>query len=427
MEQHPVPQDIKSFKFKLIGDMTIRQFAFLAGGGIIAYVFFISPLTPLLKWPFLLSSAFFGIACALLPVNERPLDSWIVAFFKAILSPTQWVWQKEATSLPFLKTTPVAQKTTPLPTLEEDKQRLEEYLAALPKKGEEVIDEKERQFLTKLDFSSTPKGGPTSALPPETSKAVPPETEIPRPFQAALNPQTAPVLEIKDLPTEAPKTIPLLSGARIRKLGSIRAPSTQAVVPVLPTKSPPPSLQPLPELFEQEGKMEVIVKAELAKQKKIEGYKSEIERLKAERERLLKEAKTRKEETRKAREVAAKLAKKPIVPPTPEESGKTPITQPSQPIKKLVLPKITDQPNIINGVVADQLGKLLSDVIVVVKDEAGTPVRALKTNPLGQFSISTPLSNGVYSIEAEKEGYKFGIIYQEVKGGVLPPLEIRAE
>jgi hypothetical protein len=78
-------------------------------------------------------------------------------------------------------------------------------------------------------------------------------------------------------------------------------------------------------------------------------------------------------------------------------------------------------------VVADQLVRLLSDVIVVVKDETGTPVRALKTNPLGQFSISTPLSNGVYSIEAEKEGYKFGIIYQEVKGGVLPPLEIRAE
>jgi hypothetical protein len=425
MEQHPVPQDIKSFKFKLIGDMTIRQFAFLAGGGVIAYIFFISPLTPLLKWPFLLSSAFFGIACAFLPVNERPLDSWIVAFFKAIFSPTQRIWQKETASLPFLKTTPVAKKAAPLPTLEEDKQRLEEYLAALPKKEEEVIDEEEHRFLAKLDFSSMPKKGSTATSQPEVSKTAPLETETPRPFQAALNLPATPVLEIKDLPTKTPKTIPLLSGARIRKLGSIRAPSTQAAIPTLPTQTPSP--QPPPELFGQEEKIEVLVKTELAKQKKIEGYKSEIEQLKAEKERLLKQAKTRKEEARKAREAAAKLTKKPITPPTPQEPSKASPAKPSQPIKKLVLPKITDQPNIINGVVADQLGRLLSDVIVVVKDETGTPVRALKTNPLGQFSISTPLSNGVYSIEAEKEGYKFGIIYQEVKGGVLPPLEIRAE
>ena len=32
LQQHPVPQHIASYEFKLIGDMTIKQFAYLAGG-----------------------------------------------------------------------------------------------------------------------------------------------------------------------------------------------------------------------------------------------------------------------------------------------------------------------------------------------------------------------------------------------------------
>lgn len=428
MEQHPIPQDIKSFQFKLIGDMTIRQFAFLAGGGIIAYVLFVSPLHPLLKWPLLLTSAFLGITSAFFPINERPLDTWIVAFFRAIFSPTRRVWQKEVIPPIFLKPTPAARETVPSPLFEGDREKLQAYLATLPKKEEELIDEKEWEFLRKLDFTLTPKGEVTGLPKPETPKVTVPEVEIPRPSQAAVSITPMPVLEIKDLKTAAPKTIPLLSGARIRKLGSVRTAPSQIAFPALPIKPTPISKELPPELFEGEEKVEAMVKTELATQEKIEGYKSEIERLKAEKERFLKEAEVRREETRKAREMAAKLTKKPTLTLVSEEppSQKVPVTRPSEPIKRLVLPKITDQPNIINGVVADQTGKLLPDVIIVVKDEEGTPVRALKTNPLGQFTISTPLSNGAYSIEAEKEDYKFDIIYQEVKGGVLPPLEIRA-
>jgi len=62
----------------------------------------------------------------------------------------------------------------------------------------------------------------------------------------------------------------------------------------------------------------------------------------------------------------------------------------------------------------------------VVKDSSGDPVRALKTNKIGQFAISTPLPNGVYTIDLEKEGYQFDIVEVEITGQVMPPIEIRS-
>lgn len=97
--------------------------------------------------------------------------------------------------------------------------------------------------------------------------------------------------------------------------------------------------------------------------------------------------------------------------------------------KSVPLPPIAVplQPNLIAGFVKDAAGHLLEDVILIVKNENGAPVRALKTNLLGQFSISTPLPHGKYTIEAEKEGCKFSIIEFEAQGKIIAPIEIGAQ
>jgi hypothetical protein len=176
-----------------------------------------------------------------------------------------------------------------------------------------------------------------------------------------------------------------------------------------------------------------MAQEEITKATKLEDYQKEIETLKAEKERLLREAERKQEETRKAREAIARIAKRrraATVTPLPKPTTVSPAPQKPptdvQPIKKLVLPKMTDQPNVITGVIADKEGDLLEGAVVIIKDRDGTPVRALKTNSLGQFATATPLVKGAYSVEAEKEGYQFDIIYQEVKGSVVPPLEVRA-
>ena len=94
MQQHPVPQNVTGFQFKLIGDMTIKQFIFLAGGVLSAYFFSKTISMDLIKWPVVVGTFFLGFAFAFLPLEDRPLDLWVTNFFKAIYLPTMFLWKK---------------------------------------------------------------------------------------------------------------------------------------------------------------------------------------------------------------------------------------------------------------------------------------------------------------------------------------------
>lgn len=99
----------------------------------------------------------------------------------------------------------------------------------------------------------------------------------------------------------------------------------------------------------------------------------------------------------------------------------------AQPAYGKMLPNTPTIPNVINGIVKDNKGLLLSTVVLIVKDSEGEPVRAFKTNKLGQFALSTPVPNGVYKLELEKEGYDFDIIEVDVNGAIMQPIEIKAK
>ncbi len=94
MEQHPIPQNVSSYQFKLVGDMTLKQFFQLAGGFLVGLLFYASPLIGIIKWPFAIVSVILGALLAFVPLEERPLEKWIFAFFKAIYSPTLFYWKK---------------------------------------------------------------------------------------------------------------------------------------------------------------------------------------------------------------------------------------------------------------------------------------------------------------------------------------------
>ena len=65
---------------------------------------------------------------------------------------------------------------------------------------------------------------------------------------------------------------------------------------------------------------------------------------------------------------------------------------------------------------------MIQGAIVVVKDESGDPVRALKTNEIGQFVVSTPLPNGKYYVTAVLTGWRFATMEVIADGRLLPPL-----
>lgn len=94
MQQHPIPQNVTQYQFRLVGDMTLKQFLELASGLVLAYLFFASNLIFIFKWPLIILSILFGAALAFFPLEDRPLDQWIRNFISAIYSPTRFTWQK---------------------------------------------------------------------------------------------------------------------------------------------------------------------------------------------------------------------------------------------------------------------------------------------------------------------------------------------
>ncbi len=103
MDQHPVPRQITSFEFKLIGFLTIKQFIYLIifiPLGFLTYVIFPIPLLNIFLG--ILVGAM-GVAFAFLPINDRPLDVWIRNMFRRLTSPTQYQYQKLNPPIYFLR------------------------------------------------------------------------------------------------------------------------------------------------------------------------------------------------------------------------------------------------------------------------------------------------------------------------------------
>ena len=103
MEQHPIPRQITTFEFKLIGFLTLRQFLYLVISLPIAYVLFRIIPIPLLNILAAGVCAAFGAALAFLPINDRPMEVWIRNFIKRLNSPTQYTYMKHNSPLYFLR------------------------------------------------------------------------------------------------------------------------------------------------------------------------------------------------------------------------------------------------------------------------------------------------------------------------------------
>ena len=89
-------------------------------------------------------------------------------------------------------------------------------------------------------------------------------------------------------------------------------------------------------------------------------------------------------------------------------------------------PTLPDIPNIIMGIVKDPRGKILQNILVEVLDQNNIPVRAFKTNALGQFASATPLPNGTYRLyfEDPQKKNEFETIEAIMNGEIFNPIEI---
>src|SRR3990172_5005612 len=126
-KQHAVPQQVFGVQFKLIGDLTIRQFAILAICGFFAFAF--------------------------VPVQDQSLDQWITAFFRAVYSPTRRMWVKSTAPAEFLvlEMPKFTRVSGPEISPEESRRRLETYLGGIREQKElNPLDLAEAQYLESI-------------------------------------------------------------------------------------------------------------------------------------------------------------------------------------------------------------------------------------------------------------------------------------
>lgn len=94
MEQHPIPQNISSYEFKLVGDMTLKQFLTLAGGIALAFLINSTKIMALIRFPLMAVFAGSGVVLAFVPIGGRPASVWLGSFLKSIYSPTIYTYRK---------------------------------------------------------------------------------------------------------------------------------------------------------------------------------------------------------------------------------------------------------------------------------------------------------------------------------------------
>lgn len=363
MDNHPIPQNITGFEFKLIGDMTIKQFAYLATGTVLGWIAFSLPVSFIVKFPFMAIFLSFGVSFAFFSIEGRPVDTMIFNFIKAVFSPTQYVYQRSLITQPL-----------PNETKKEDETVLK-GTAAAPQvliREENKLDKKEFDFFHMLSQMLTPlpnapiqTGGtePPAQTPPPEKKEEEIKTEVlTKELEKAKEEEK--ILQEKGAPLEE------FQNAH-EKVLELEKTLSQTV------------------LEKQRLEQELVeLKKQLEQTKKEQVYKPTVaEELK---------------ETQNVRVIPKELGKAKGVPTPPQ------------------------YPNVISGIVKDPRGNPLQNILVEVKDFEGNPVRAFKTNALGQFNASTALGNGKYTILFEDPSglNKFDSVAFEAKGDIILPIEV---
>lgn len=383
MEQHPIPQQISSYQFRLVGDMTLKQFFQLAAGALIALLLYTSPLHPILKWPLMIFFFALGAALAFLPFQERPLEKWIIAFFRSIYAPTSYSWQKLTVIPDYFQ--PETQATQPTSG------NTKSPASNLPFLNN--LEEAENVFLNKIGtlFNATPHPQTQTTSAP-TPPVQPVNTPAPQPV---INNEKI-VISSQNIATNSviQPSLPVVPNIPS---------STQPVpVPVSTAHAPQPIHIPTPNPVEV--KQTVIPTSTVAEVK-----------------------------------APPKLVIQEVGGPKPNiqidsthQVGQVFTAHPTQGqmaqfSSEAAPPSVPEHPNLVSGQVMDANGKIIEGAILEIRDDQSRPVRALKSNKAGHFMIVTPLLNGRYELIVEKDGFDFAPLVFETKGEIIQPIAIRSK
>jgi hypothetical protein len=394
MREHALPQDVTGYRFHIIGNMTLKQFAEVAAGCVVGFIIYSTNLPYLIKWPLIFFAGGFGALLAFVPFEERPLDQWFVAFIQALYRPTQFFWKRDSKiPEPFLYephkiTTSVFAEVDLSPAR---RQRVKEYLHSI---NAEETNESDADMQAETQVLSLF----------ESTKAVNTHLPLPDRVKASKSPT----------PSATPSLEPeaLLPSAEIQfqqrtvMPDTIQTAFTATVLQDTPThQKAEPKTDSVPNVV---GSSSPIVVPELQNISVTPTYTNGVAL----------SADTIPENTPLTDSYLAA---------TPQGTTDTLITtQAVVQNSSLPFPDAPTEPNKVVGMAIDPNNTPLQNVIIEVLTENNMPARAVKTNMLGQFFITTPLANGRYVVQAEKEGYQFPAQELILDGNIVTPIEVRS-
>lgn len=393
MREHPIPQDITGYRFHIIGNMTLKQFAQLGVGCFIGFLFYTTNLIDIIKWPLIGLSIGTGALIAFVPFEERPLDHWLFTFFSILYKPTKFYWKKEAKIPEIFEFKPsVTDKN-----LEEEfdlspirKQRIREYLASTKygaiAETDDYLAWQNTRIQGIMETFSQVRTGTISVSNTDTKPNLKVTVRgLGQSQQAHYNwsdnqsvqeHATTTTFE-ENMYYQSPESTPINMRAAIpveQVAQNITIPN-QASVRVTEEQIQDESVQnPLTQSAQESDRayVDVSQNQHMQSQQSLEA--------------------------------------------TGEVTFNSSLPFPSPPT----------EPNKVVGMVLTPQNDLINDAIVEIKNEAGNTLRAVKTNALGQFFISTPLPIGNFVVVTEKDSMQFPPIQLTINNSVVKPIEIRS-
>ncbi len=509
---HAIPQNIMSVEFKLIGDLSLKQFVFIAIPlvlGFLMYIVHVNNYITLIFTAFLLLIAFF---IDFVPIDDRPLDDLIINFLVAIKNPTQRVWRKNPEFPEILRIpkvlTPQEKKDPEISTFLYQSPMSSNLGNSANTNTSNFLDQREKTLIENIDklnnSMNTPSQGNNTMVSPSLNNPAqgqnspvnnesnqnmgninpaqgqnPPVNNVPNPNIGNINPaqgQNPPVNNVSSdlLHQEDPLNFykQPINTASVSKNSDIsldtKSPITSNVTGSLNSDSGNESMginlnnesipssydtldhvnnsvntnpNPIPTSSPQNST--VIASGDnTQKEEDINLLLDRIKKLEIENKKLQNEPTLNTGNNININ--AVEDAKPETVIPnsnTPSSGvnsttdGGNSISQPTsnnissqnklskEDILKY-LPDFVKNPNIVSGVIMKKTGDILPDAVIIIKDSSQKPVRAIKTNQLGQFFVRTPLQSGEYNLEIAYQGLIFDPISIELNDSVKEPMLI---
>lgn len=381
MREHPIPQDVVGYRFHIVGNMTIKQFAELGAGCIVGFLLYSTNLFTFIKWPLIAISVGAGALAAFVPFEERPLDHWFVTFIRVLYKPTQFYWRRD-NKIPdvFLHQTQVQQTTESEFDLSPARRaRIQEYLRSLENKPQvDVLEADQAQKIGDImGFFQTVQVGRVD--------------RIQMPHRPTLTIRPRSLKEWNDGLPEA--TV---------------EPTAAVYVPAMPPAPPTPEpafLTAKPELTVNQVGSEIKIP------------ETGIITLQVDPNAPMANDGTLATSSDSTQSFSTAVAA-----PDLDFSQQ----QPAAFNADLPFPAKPTEPNKLVGMVLSPQNELVNDAIIEIKTTDGNVARAVKTNALGQFFITTPLASGSYFVQAEKDGYAFAPQQLTLSGKPVDPIEIRS-